>query len=190
MATKAKQTLEVLLVKAELTGVPEKGLLKSRNLVAVDIIWPRAGIARKSAARQVTFTKGKASFADEPWAQRVLFREDVEDHTAFAVTVTEPVTVQKVRRFLAIAAKYALKQGADFVESAMVGYGDIASAPVDALAQMVGEKDTPQPIAQGVVDLPNDLLPAPGEAITLEVPLFRTRLTKRRTGTLTLLVRG
>ena len=77
MATRrAKASLEFLLVNAELSGIPEKGLLKSRNLGCIDLVWPRAGIARKSAAREMVFRKGKADFTGEPWAKRVVFRED------------------------------------------------------------------------------------------------------------------
>ena len=111
MATKTKRLVEVLLVSCEMTGVPEKGLLKSRNLGSVDLVWPRAGVAKKSAAREFVFKKGKVDFTDEPWAKRVLFREEVEGHTAFAVSVTEPVSVQKVRKFLRLTAKLAIKQG-------------------------------------------------------------------------------
>ena len=157
----------MLLVKAELTGVPERRLLKSRNLGSVDLIWPRTGVARKSAAREMVFKKGKADFAAEEWAKRVVFREEIEGHCGLAVTITEPVSIQKARRFLRLTAKYAFKMGADFMEKAMVGYADIASAPLDAVAQMVGEKDTPKAIAQGVVDLSE--LPADGQEATLEI---------------------
>ena len=53
MATekRTKTALELLFVRAELKGVPEKGLLKSRNMVQVDMIWPRTGVAKKSGAR-------------------------------------------------------------------------------------------------------------------------------------------
>jgi len=182
-----KRALEFLLVRAEITGVPEKRLLRSRHLGAVDLVWPRTGIAKKSAARQMVFKRGLADFSGEEWAKRVLFREDVEDRCGIAVTVTEAVSLEKARRFLRLTAKYALKMGADFMEKAMVGYADIASAPIDALAQMVGEKDTPKAIAQGVVDF--DQLPAEGEELLLAIPLKRP-LTGSSIGTLTLLVRG
>ena len=184
---KKKTSVEILLVKAVLTGVPEKRLLKSRNLGSIDLIWPRVGIARKSAAREMTFKKGIADFTGEEWAKRILFREEIEDHCGIAVTITEPVSVQKVRRFLRITAKYALKQGADFLEKAMVGYADIASSPIDALALMIGEKDTPKAIAQGVIDYAD--LPSEGVEKTIEVPLMRP-LTGKAIGTLTLVVRG
>ena len=60
MAKKEKVALEILLEKAEITSLPMRKLLKSRNLLSVDLIWPRTGVARKSAAREVAFRKGKA----------------------------------------------------------------------------------------------------------------------------------
>lgn len=182
-----KKAVELLLVKAELTGVPEKRLLKSRNVGVVDLVWPRSGVARKSSAREMVFRKGQADFSDEAWAKRVLFREDVEGRCGLAVTITEPVSVQKARRFLRLVAKYAFKMGADFMEKAMVGYADVASAPLDAFAQMIGEKDTPKAVAQGVVDVAE--LPADGEETTVTVPLMRP-LTGKAIGSLTLLLRA
>lgn len=187
MAGRTKKDVEILLVKIEFTALPERKLLKSRNLACVDLVWPRTGIARKSAAREVVFRKGKADFTGEEWAKRVLFRESVEGHTAFAVSVTEPVTVQKLKRFARLTAKYALRMGADFMEKAMVGYADIASAPIDALSAMVGEKDAPEAIAQGVVDI--TALPGKGGETIVEIPLKRPGADKR-VGTLTLAVRG
>ena len=174
-------------MNAELTSLPESKLPKSRNLVCVDMIWPRAGIARKSAAREAVFRKGKVDFSGEEWAKRVVFREDVDGRTAFAVSVTEPVTVQKLKRFARLTAKYALRMGADFMEKAMVGYADIASAPMDALSAMVGEKDAPEAIAQGVLDFPE--LPADETEVFVQVPLKRPGSGKT-IGSVVLSVRG
>ena len=58
MIKRVKVNLEFLLVKAELKGVPEKGLLRSRNIGQVDLIWPRAAIAKKSGAREMVFKRG------------------------------------------------------------------------------------------------------------------------------------
>lgn len=181
-----KTSVEILLVKAEWTGVSEKRLLKSRNLGAVDLVWPRTGIARKAAAREMVFRKGVCDFTDEPWTKRVLFREEVEGRCGLAVTITEPVSVQKARRFLRLTAKYAFRMGADFMEKAMVGYADVASAPLDALSQMIGEKDAPKAVAQGVVDVSS--LPASGTETVVAVPLVRP-LTGKTIGSLTLLLR-
>ena len=182
-----KTNVEFLLVKAELNGIPEKGLLKSRNIGQVDLIWPRAAIAKKSGAREMVFKRGVCDFAAEPWTKRVVFREEVEGRCGLAVSITEPVSVQKVRRFIRLTAKYALKMGADFMEKAMVGYADIASSPIDALAAMIGEKDVPAVIAQGVLDVVD--LPAEGEERTVSVPLVRP-LTGKAVGSLTLSLRA
>ena len=43
-----KKAVDLFLVKAELTGVLEKRLLKSRNVGVVDLVWPRSGVAEES----------------------------------------------------------------------------------------------------------------------------------------------
>ena len=187
MAKTTKVNIEFLLVKAELKGVPEKGLLRSRNIGQVDLIWPRAAIAKKSGAREMVFKRGECDFTAEPWTKRVVFREEVDGHCGLAVSITEPVSIQKVRRFLRLTAKYALKMGADFMEKAMVGYADIASSPIEALAAMIGEKDVPKVIAQGVLDIED--IPAEGEERTVVVPLTRP-LTGKAIGSLTILIRA
>ena len=73
-AKKTKVALEVLFARAELKGIPERALLKSRNMVQVDMIWPRSGIAKKSAMREAVFKKGVCDFMGEPWTKRVVFR--------------------------------------------------------------------------------------------------------------------
>jgi hypothetical protein len=182
-----KTSVEITLKSLNITGVPEKALLISRNLLTVEMIWPKAGTPRKSATRQITMKKGKCDFSVEPWAKRVLFREDIDGHTAFTVSIAEPVTLQKLRRLLQLTAKAALKEGADMIDAALVSYGDIAAAPVDALATMVAEKDAPRIIVQGVLDY--DDLPAAGETKEVVIPLSRPKLGKA-VGSLTLLVQG
>ena len=76
MAKRTKVNLEFLLVKAELKGVPEKALLKSRNIGQVDLIWPRTGVVKKSGAREMVFKRGVCDFTAEPWTKRVVFREE------------------------------------------------------------------------------------------------------------------
>ena len=183
---KTKRTIEFLLVKAELQGVPEKRLLRSRNIGQLDLIWPRASIAKKSGAREMVFKRGKCDFSAEPWTKRTVFREEVDGHCGLAVAITEPVSIQKVRRFLRLTAKYALKMGAGFMEKAMVGYADIASSPIEALAAMIGEKDVPKVIAQGVLDI--NEIPAAGAELEVTVPLIRP-LTGKTTGSITLILR-
>ena len=86
-----------------------------------------------------------------------------------------------------LTAKAALKEGADMIDAALVSYGDIAAAPVDALATMVAEKDAPRVIVQGILDY--DDLPTIGETKEVVIPLSRPKLGKS-VGSLTLLVQG
>jgi hypothetical protein len=84
-----------------------------------------------------------------------------------------------------LTAKAALKEGADMVDAMFAAYGDIAAAPIDALAAMVAEKDAPRVIAQGVLDFSD--LPSSGETREIVIPLTRPK-TGRSIGTLTLLI--
>ena len=59
-----KTTVEITLKSLSLSGIPEKALLISRNLLTVEMIWPKAGTPRKSATRQITMKKGKVDFND------------------------------------------------------------------------------------------------------------------------------
>jgi len=61
-----KRAIEVLLVRSELTGLPEKRILRSRHLGSVDLVWPQTGIAKKSAARQMVFKRGLAAAVTDP----------------------------------------------------------------------------------------------------------------------------
>jgi hypothetical protein len=182
-----KSTFEITLKSLSINGIPEKALPLSRNLLTVEMIWPKAGAPRKSATRQITMKRGKVDFTTEPWAKRVLFREDIDGHTAFTVSIAEPVTLQKLHRLLQLTAKAAIKEGADMIDAALVSYGDIAAAPVDALATMVAEKDAPRIIIQGVLDY--DDLPAAGNIKEVVIPLTRPKFSKV-IGNLTLVIQG
>ena len=62
-----KTSVEITLKSLALSGIPEKVLLRSRNMLTVEMVWPRAGAPRKSATRQITMKKGKVDFTTEPW---------------------------------------------------------------------------------------------------------------------------
>ena len=59
-----------------MTGIPEKGLLRSHNIGQVDLIWPRTGVAKKSGAREMVFKRGVSGWAGEEAAERRFERAD------------------------------------------------------------------------------------------------------------------
>ncbi len=194
MAKTTKTNVEVLLHSAKLTDAGlQKILRKSRNLLTVDLIWPRSAIAKRTASREVNFVKSEAKFTDEPWTKRILFREDIEGHCGIAVSVSESLNTENLEKFLRLAARYALKTSADVVGGYTVGIADIATAPVDALATMAGTYPGPKTIAQGIVDITDDFLPSAGTDRVVEIPLtvVKPRLKKGKpAGSLTLLIRA
>lgn len=184
---KEKSSYEVLLVSADIRGGLQKLLLKSRNLVSVDLVWPRVGVPKKSAAREAWFVKSRCDFTKEEWTKRVLFREEIEGHAGLAVTISENLTDEWIEKFLRLIAKNAFKVTADVVEKYTVGINDVAAAPFDALSSIAGTYPGPRTILEGVADIAQ--LPGPGEEILVEAPLRRPRL-KSACGSVKFLVRG
>lgn len=185
--TKDKRTVEVLLVSAEIRGGLQKLLLKSRNLINVDLVWPRVGVPKKSASREAWFEKSRCDFVREDWTKRVLFREEVEGHAGLAVTISENLTDEWIEKFLRLVAKNAFKVTADMVEKYTTGVSDVAAAPFDALSAIVGTYPGPRTILEGVCDIAE--LPEPGQEIVVEATLRRPR-ARTACGKVRFLVRG
>ena len=181
MATKnQKVAIEVLLAGAELGGIKlQPHLVKTTRLVTVDLVCPRASIAKKTAAKEVKFQKAKADVKGQSWTERVMHREDVDGHFGLAVQVSEVLDDEWFEKFLRATAKVALKEFRDVVQQYTVGIGDIASAPIDALSQLEGTYPGPKTVAQGVLDVTEEMLPETGKAVTVEVPLHRPKFSKK-----------
>ena len=180
MATKnQKVTVEVLLVGAEIGGIKlQPHLVKTTRLITVDMICPRSSIAKKTAAKEVKFQKAKAGLKGQGWTERVMFREDVDGHFGFAVQLSEVLDDEWFEKFLRATFKIALKEFRGLMQKYTVGIDDIASAPLDALAQMEGTYPGPKTVAQGVLDVAEEMLPEPGKSATVEVPLHRPKFAK------------
>lgn len=180
MATKSqKVTIEVLIAGVEIGGIKlQPHLLKTARLVTVDMICPRSSIAKKTSAKEVKFQRAKADLKGQGWTERVLFREDVEGHFGFAVQLSEVLDDEWFEKFLRTTFKIALKEFRGLMQKYTVGIDDIASAPLDALAQMEGTYPGPKTVAQGVLDVTDEMLPEAGKSVTVEVPLHRPKFAK------------
>ena len=179
-AKNQKVAVEVLLGGAEIGGIKlQPHLVKTTRLVTVDLVCPRASIAKKTAAKEVKFQKAKADLKGQGWTERVMFREDVDGHFGFAVQLSEVLDDEWFEKFLRATFKIALKEFRDLAKTYTVGISDIASAPIDALAQMEGTYPGPKTVAQGVLDVTEAMLPAEGQVTVVEVPLHRPKFAKK-----------
>ena len=180
MATKnQKVSIEVLLAGAEIGGIKlQPHLVKTTRLITVDLVCPRASIAKKTAAKEVKFQKAKADVKGQCWTERVMHREDVDGHFGLAVQVSEVLDDEWFEKFLRTTAKVALKEFRDVVQQYTVGISDIASAPIDALSQLEGTYPGPKTVAQGVLDVTEEMLPEAGRSVMVEVPLHRPKFVK------------
>lgn len=173
-AKKNKTAIEVLLVAVDIGGLKLRPrVVKSTRLVTVDILWPRCSIARKTMSREVEFSRAAADMRKEEWSRRIFFREDVEGHCGLAATVSEILDDEWVEKFLRATAKFALREFRDVIKQYTVGIDDIASAPLDALAQMEGTYPGPKTALQGVLDLTEEMIPRSGKVAVVDIPLHR-----------------
>ena len=131
-----KVTVEVLLAGVEIGGIKlQPHLVKTTRLVTVDLICPRASIAKKTAAKEVKFQKAKADLKGQGWTERVMHREDVDGHFGLAVQLSEVLDDEWFEKFLRATAKIALKEFRDLAKTYTVGISDIASAPIDVFGR-------------------------------------------------------
>jgi hypothetical protein len=178
-AKNRKTAIEVLLHSADIGGIKlQPRVVKTTRLVTVDLVWPRCTIARKTSAREVKFSRAKADMRKEEWARRILFREEVDGHCGFAVSVSEILDDEWFEKFLRATAKFALREFRDVIKQYTVGISDIASAPLDALAQLEGSYPGPKTVLQGVFDLTDEMLPEEGGSRIIEIPLHRPKFSK------------
>ena len=174
-----KVQIEVLIAGAEIDGiVMQPHLVKTTRLVTVEMVCPRAAIAKKTVAKEVKFRKAKADVRGQGWTERILHREDVDGHFGLAVQLSEVLDDEWFEKFLRATAKVALKEFRDVVQQYTVGISDIASAPLDALAQMEGTYPGPKTVAQGVLDVTDGMMPEEGQCVFVEVPLHRPKFAK------------
>lgn len=174
-----KITIEVLFAGAEIGGIRlQPHLVKTTRLVTVDLVCPRSSISKKAAAKEVKFRKARADVKGQSWTERVMHREDVDGHFGFAVQLSEVLDDEWFEKFMRATLKVALKEFRDLTQKYTVGIQDIASAPIDALSQLEGTYPGPKTVAQGVLDVTEEMLPAEGRSVTVEVPLHRPKLTK------------
>ena len=178
-AKNQKVQVEVLFAGAEIGGIKlQPHLLKTKRLVTVEMVCPRATIARKTVAKEVKFQKAKADAKGLCWTERVMHREDVDGHFGLAVQLSEVLDDEWFEKFLRTTIKIALKEFRDLAKTYTVGISDIASAPLDALAQMEGTYPGPKTVAQGVLDVTDEMVPEPGQVAFVDVPLHRPRFAK------------
>ena len=104
-----------------------------------------------------------------------MHREDVDGHFGLAVQLSEVLDDEWLEKFLRATFKIALKEFRDLAKTYTVGISDIASAPLDALAQMEGTYPGPKAVAQGVLDVTEEMLPGQGKSVVVEVPLHRPK---------------
>ncbi len=163
------KTLEIALssirLDAPLTG-------NGSTAVLTELIFPRPGIALRSALKTVHLRSGKRSLERAPFYESGLMKENVDGRFGLKVRLTRPQSnperFARIRGFAALAVESAgdlLAAG-----SSLSALRPLIRAPFDTIADEFDEQDL-EFIAEGGVDLD----PGKDFPVTLSLPLKLTR---------------
>ena len=153
------------------------------HLLSAELVWPRTGVAQKSASQACVLKEGQADFESANWGRRILFKENVEGRFALGLALTEALDDEAVEQFLRFWAGALLSIGAGLVENAAKPAGKLASAPLDYLAKSVSKYPGPARLAEGLAELDASDFPPSGSERLLTVRMTAacrlTRLSRR-----------
>ncbi len=174
-----KAVLELLLRDIRLTARPQ-GKARSRHVLTATLLWPRPLIAQRQAVRDVTLVDGHADLAQQPWTERVLFKENVEGRFGILLSLSDALTDAALERVLRAVASEAIKaQGALLAGELAGGVLPVAlwTAPLSVLARDVARPSDPAAFARGAIDAASEqAIPPTGETSGLwTVPLVAAR---------------
>ena len=147
------------------------------HILNANLIWPRTGIAQKTAGQPCVLNKGAADFETVNWGRRILFKENVEGRFALGVTLTEDLDDEEIEQFLRFWAGAFLSIGAGMVENAAKPVGKLASAPLDYVAKNISKYPGATTLAEGLAELDAaDFPPSGGERLLAVRMTAATRL--------------
>lgn len=162
---------------------------KSQHGVTADLLWPRPAIAARTAVSTVTLHEGATDMSGSSWCDRILFKETVQGPFGIELCVTERMSSQALRLFVADFSATVLKTMASGVQGMAAGAaaGALLKLPFLHLGRLAAEagKAPARVIAGGSLDLSADDEWAAGEMRRLEIPLvapcaiYRTVRTRR-----------
>lgn len=166
----SKTDFEFTLVELDLPL--RRHLPPSTHLMSATLLWPRVGIARKTAEQEVRIQKGRCDKVGTPWNERILFKESVEGNFALAVSLTVSATRQHLRTFRRALAGYALTAAGAAVDD-FGPAGELAELPLKAMAKQVNNASKePELYAQGALDLSAAELSMSEEPQLVKVKLY------------------
>lgn len=166
-----KLNLQFLLDSVDIPSLHKAGL--HSHLLTTELVWPRLGVARKSAVLTVPLTNGLCATDVWSYTQKVVLKESCEHLFGIRVSLSETLTSAKMRKFLRYLAGKTADLAADAVEDAIpVPIADeIASLPLLYLSKQLLTSQDPDLIVEGTLDLDISQFPADGSPVTITVPL-------------------
>lgn len=170
-----RRQVEITLHSLQMT-VTGAGLDRNTShLLTSELIWPRIGVARKSASQTCHLQEGTSDFEQLNWGKRILFKETVEGRFALSLAMTESLDDEDLEKLIRTMAGVALSLGANMVSAAAAPAGKLAAAPLDYAAKELSKYPGAITLAEGLVELDAAEFPPSGEQRLMTVRLVAAR---------------
>lgn len=169
MAEKTR-IVAVRLVRIEfLSKGGEPVSAKTRHLLSSTVHWPRYAYQARTTAREVEISGAVREYGAGDWIDAILFKESVQLPSAATFKLSVPVSRDEAAKAVAAAARAGMTVFGNIVEAAAptAVLGKVATAPVDALASMLGNATDPGELGRASILFDEPLIRDGGER-TLE----------------------
>jgi hypothetical protein len=164
----AKKEIELLLSFVDAKARIASG--KSRHILEAELLYPRAGIASKSASMTQQLSSGSLDVRGLPWYRRILFKENVEGRFAIKFRISRSLgqaAFNAAMRYIGSVVFGAVETTVDKHYGGVVG--DVASSPFGYGRKQLAKTPSIEYILEGGIDLEASQL---NGTMQIEVPLF------------------
>ncbi len=164
----SKKEIELLL---SFIDVKERiGSGASRHIVEAELLYPRVGVALKTATMTQRLNSGALDVRGLPWYRRILFKENVEGRFAIKFRISRSLgqaAFNAAIRYIGSVLFGAVETTVDKHYGGVIG--DVASAPFAYGTKQLPKTSSTEYILEGGIDLDAAML---NGTMQIEVPLF------------------
>ncbi|MBO7742170.1 MAG: hypothetical protein J6S21_06410 [Victivallales bacterium] len=145
-----RQDLEITLSRLEVAG--RKRHRRAVHQLEAALLWPRVGIAQRSASCQLVLEQGICDFSGLPWFRRVLFKETCSDEFALCLELSISLKRSLLRSAPRRLFGYIFKTAGDYADD-LGPAGEVAEQPLKEISRALLDKNDAAAMGWGAVDL-------------------------------------
>lgn len=148
--SKTKLDLEITLERLEIGT--RRRYNRGVHQLDVSLLWPRTGIALRSAGSRIVLQNGLCDLSAVGWHRRVLFKESCSDTFAMCLEISVSMTRSMLKSLPRKFAGYIFKTAGDYIDD-LGAAGEVAEQPLKEISRSLLDNKPPATMGHGAVDL-------------------------------------